>query len=153
MPTGLRLVHTICLPEIRVKFVKLIFIVFLQNIFSQWHNSVLSLTSLDTLISLANFCNGWSVVGWVKWLLGCCVCVCVCHYCTVCKETCSIYSNLSKSSAATLRQCFVLCGYLPHCAKVLTTVCRWIIINHLEYIKIPNFGHLVYSLLKIPAFG
>lgn len=63
MPTGLPLVHTTCLPEIRVQFVKFILIVFLQTIFSQWHNSVLSLTSLNKLISHASFCDGWSGVG------------------------------------------------------------------------------------------
>jgi len=56
------------------------------------------------------------------------VCVCVCHYSTVWKETCSIYSNLSNSIAAALSQRSALCGYLPHCAKVLTRECRRIII-------------------------
>ena len=43
--------------------VKFILTVFLKTIFSQWQNSVLSLTSLDKLISHASFCNGWSGVG------------------------------------------------------------------------------------------
>lgn len=55
--------HTTCLPEIKVQLVKFILIVFLQTIFSQWYNSVLSLTSLDKLISHASFCDGWSGVG------------------------------------------------------------------------------------------
>lgn len=75
MPTGLRLEHTICLPEIRVKFVKFILIVFLQNIFSEWHNSVLSMTSLDKLISLASLSNRWSGVGEMAARM---LCVCVC---------------------------------------------------------------------------
>ena len=76
MPTGLRPEHTTCLPEIRVLFVKFIFIVFLQTIFSQRHNSVLSLTSLDKLISHASFCDGWSGVGEMTARM-LCVCVCV----------------------------------------------------------------------------
>jgi len=63
MPTVLPLVHTTCLPEIRVQFVKFVLIVFLQTIFSQWHSSVLALTSLDKLIIHAGFCDGWSGVG------------------------------------------------------------------------------------------
>jgi len=81
---------------------------------------------------------------WVEWggWNGCQDAVYVCHYSTVWKETCSIYSSLWNSTAAALIQCSALCGYLPRCAKVLTTVHRWIIINHIQWIKFPISGTL-----------